>query len=350
MTKPSAVLQSLGEAAERREVPAYLLKAAFDEMMSGQASESQIAGLLVALRVKGETVSEIVATAQALRSAATMAGAADPRTGDTCGTGGTGRSTFSISTTSAFVVAGAGVPVAKHGNRAMSSRTGSFDTLEALGVNIELSIARCAEILAEIGIAPFYARTAHPAFRHVAPVRQALGIRTLLNCMGPLLNPVGAMNQIVGVYAKELVEPLAQALGQLGARRALVVHGEDGLDELTTTASSHVAFCRGDELEVFDLNPTDLGLSLSSAEDLTGGDAGENARICWSILEGEEGPRRDIVLLNAAGALWAADAVDGLQAGIQEAAHSIDSGAARERLDKLVRASNRPESIQEPTE
>lgn len=279
-----------------------------------------------------------------------MAGAADPRTVDTCGTGGTGRSTFSISTTSAFVVAGAGVPVAKHGNRAMSSRTGSFDTLEALGVNIELSIARCAEILAEIGIAPFYARTAHPAFRHVAPVRQALGIRTLLNCMGPLLNPVGAMNQIVGVYAKELVEPLAQALGQLGARRALVVHGEDGLDELTTTASSHVAFCRGDELEVFDLNPTDLGLSLSSAEDLTGGDAGENARICWSILEGEEGPRRDIVLLNAAGALWAADAVDGLQAGIQEAAHSIDSGAARERLDKLVRASNRPESIQEPTE
>ena len=350
MTKPTAVLQSLGEAAERREVPASLLKAAFDEIMSGQATETQIAGLLVALRVKGETVSEIVATAQALRSAATMARAADPRTVDTCGTGGTGRSTFSISTTSAFVVAGAGVPVAKHGNRAMSSRTGSFDTLEALGVNIELSIARCAEILAEIGIAPFYARTAHPAFRHVAPVRQSLGIRTLLNCMGPLLNPVGAMNQIVGVYAKELVEPLAQALGQLGARRALVVHGEDGLDELTTTASSHAAFCRGGELEVFDLNPTEIGLSLSSVDDLAGGDAGENARICRSILEGEQGPRRDIVLLNAAGALWAADAVDGLQAGIQEAAHSIDSGAARERLDKLVLASNRPESTQEPNE
>ena len=232
----------------------------------------------------------------------------------------------------------------------MSSRTGSFDTLEALGVNIELSIDRCAEILAEIGVAPFFARTAHPAFRHVAPVRKALGIRTLLNCMGPLLNPVGVMNQIVGVYAKDLVEPLAQALAKLGARRVLVVHGEDGLDELTTTASSHAAFCRGDELEVFDLNPTDLGLSLSSEEELAGGDAGENARICRSILEGEAGPRREIVLLNAAGALWAADAVDGLQAGLEEAARSIDSGAARESLEKLVKVSNRSEPNQEPTQ
>ncbi|MCH2186845.1 anthranilate phosphoribosyltransferase, partial [Myxococcota bacterium] len=209
---------------------------------------------------------------------------------------------------------------------------------------------RCAEILAEIGIAPFFARTAHPAFRHVAPVRQALGIRTLLNCMGPLLNPVGALNQIVGVYAKELVEPLAQALGQLGARRALVVHGEDGLDELTTTGSSHVAFCRGDQLEVFDLNPTDLGLSLSSRDDLAGGDARENARICRSILEGEEGPRREIVVLNAAGALWAADAVDGMQEGLEQAARSIDSGAARERLDDLISASNRVESTGDPTQ
>ncbi|MDG2049974.1 MAG: anthranilate phosphoribosyltransferase, partial [Myxococcota bacterium] len=196
-----------------------------------------------------------------------------------------------------------------------------------------------AEILAEIGIAPFYARTAHPAFRHVAPVRQALGIRTLLNCMGPLLNPVGARHQIVGVYAKELVEPLAQALGELGARQALVVHGEDGLDELTTTGSSRVAFLRGGEVDVFDFDPTDLGFSLSTGPDLAGGDAKENAKICRAILDGEAGPRRDIVLLNAAGALWAADAVDGMHAGVEAAAQSIDSGAARESLEQLVLAS-----------
>ncbi|MBW2385599.1 MAG: anthranilate phosphoribosyltransferase [Deltaproteobacteria bacterium] len=334
------VREAIATAAAGREVPGELLEAAFGEIVTGGATPAQIAALLVALRLKGETVSEIVAAARALRAVASTAKPVDPRTVDTCGTGGTGRKTFSISTTSAFVVAGAGVPVAKHGNRAVTGTTGSFDTLEALGVRIDLPIEQCAEILADVGIAPFFARTAHPAFRHVGPVRAEIGIRTLLNCLGPLLNPVGARHQIVGVYADTLVEPLAAALGDLGARRALVVHGSDGLDELTTTGPSHAALVEGARVETWTVEPEALGLPLARSEDLTGGDAAENARLLRAILDGEKGPRRDIVLLNAAGALWAAEAVSGLEEGIEQAAVSIDSGAARGRLDALVRATS----------
>jgi anthranilate phosphoribosyltransferase len=335
------VVQAIALAADAREVPAETLEAAFGEIMSGAASPVQIAALLVALRMKGETVSEIVAAARALRAVATRATAPDPRTVDTCGTGGTGRSTFSISTTVAFVVAGAGVPVAKHGNRAVSSKAGSFDTLEALGIRIDLSIEACVKILGEVGIAPFFARTAHPAFRHVAPVRAELGIRTLLNCLGPLLNPVGARHQIVGVYKESLVDPLAQALARLGAHRALVVHGSDGLDELTTTGPSRVALFDGERPESFVLDPSEFGVPRARPEDLLGGDAATNARILRAILDGEVGPRRDIVLLNAAGALLAAGAVSGFEEGIVLASDSIDSGRARGRLDALIEASEK---------
>ncbi len=334
------VREAIATAVEGREVPGEQLEAAFGEIMCGQATPAQTAALLVALRLKGETVGEIVATARALRAVASVAKAADPRTVDTCGTGGTGRATFSISTTSAFVVAGAGVPVAKHGNRAVSGRAGSFDTLEALGVRIDLPIEICAQILAEVGIAPFFARTAHPAFRHVGPIRKEIGIRTLLNCLGPLLNPVGARHQIVGVYSDALVEPLAQALGELGARCALVVHGSDGLDELTTTGPSRAAFFRAGRIELFEVDSEALGLPRARAEDLSGGDAAENAHRLRAILDGEKGARRDIVLLNAAGALWAAEAVSGLAQGIERAAASIDSGAARDKLSALLRASS----------
>ncbi len=333
--------EAIAFAADAREVPAEVLEAAFREIMTGAASPVQIAALLVALRVKGETVSEIVAAARALRAIATRATAPDPRTVDTCGTGGTGRSTFSISTTAAFVVAGAGVPVAKHGNRAVTSCTGSFDTLEALGVRIDLSIGACVEILGEVGIAPFFARTAHPAFRHVAAVRAELGVRTLLNCLGPLLNPVGARYQIVGVYSESLVEPLASALARLGARRALVVHGSDGLDELTTTGTSRAALYDGGRIECFTVDPATFGLKLARPEDLAGGDATANAKILRSILDGEVGPRRDIVLLNAAGALWAAEAATGIEEGLVLAAESIDSGRARGRLAALIEACSR---------
>jgi anthranilate phosphoribosyltransferase len=330
--------EAIALAADAREVPAEILEPAFREIMSGAASPVKIAALLIALRVKGESVAEIVAAARALRAVATRAVAPDPRTVDTCGTGGTGRSTFSISTTAAFVVAGAGVPVAKHGNRAVTGRTGSFDTFEALGVRIDLSIEASVEILGEVGIAPFFARTAHPAFRHVAPVRAELGVRTLLNCLGPLLNPVGARHQIVGVYADSLVEPLARALAELGARRALVVHGSDGLDELTTTGTSRAAYFDGRRIECSSVDPSALGLAIARSEDLAGGDATMNAKILRAILDGEVGPRRDIVLLNAAGALWVAEAAAGLEEGLALAADSIDSGRARGRLAALIEA------------
>lgn len=334
-----SVREAIATAVAGGEVPAELLQAAFTEIMEGEATPAQIAGLLVALRTKGETVNEIVATARALRAKATSASVSDPRTVDTCGTGGSGLSTFSISTTAAFVVAGAGVPVAKHGNRAASSQTGSFDTFEALGVRIDLPIERCAEILGEIGIAPFFARTAHPAFRHVAPVRAELGIRTLLNCLGPLLNPAGARHQLVGVYEDALVEPLAQALGALGAKRALVVHGSDGLDELTTTGHSRAAMVEeGGVVAHFDVDPRAFGIELARPEDLKGGDPEHNALILREVLGGDHGPRRDIVLLNAAAALWAAEATGGLKEGLVIAAQSIDSGAARGKLEALISA------------
>ncbi|HZO09605.1 MAG TPA: anthranilate phosphoribosyltransferase, partial [Myxococcota bacterium] len=223
------------------DVPAAAMEAAFGEIADGKASPVAIAALLVALRAKGESVDEIVGAARALRARAVPAPAVDPRAIDTCGTGGDGAGTFNVSTAAAFVVAGAGVPVAKHGNRAASSRAGSIDVLEALGVCCELSVERSAEILARVGIAPFFARVAHPAMRQLAPVRSELGLRTIANCLGPLLNPVGVRRQVVGVYAAELVVPLAEALGRLGSERALVVHGSDGLDEITTTGASEAA-------------------------------------------------------------------------------------------------------------
>jgi anthranilate phosphoribosyltransferase len=331
--------EAIETAASGRDVEPALLEDAFGQIVEGAATHAQIAALLVALRTKGETVDEIVAAARALRARADTAAAADPRTVDTCGTGGDGAGTFNISTTAAFAVAGAGVPVAKHGNRAASSRTGSIDVLEALGVNIDLPVAECARILAEVGIAIFFARTAHPAMRFVAPVRQELGIRTLMNCLGPLLNPVGARYQLVGVYARDLVEPLAEALGRLGARRALVVHGSDGLDEITTTGSTRAALVEEGSISVLEIDPRELGVPLARSEDLAGGDAEENAAILRAILEGEKGPRRDIALLNAAAALWVAEAAGDLAEGVALASKSIDSGAARSRLEALASAS-----------
>ncbi len=329
------------ETAVRREpVPGPLLESAFAEIVAGEASEAQIAALLVALRTKGETVEEIAAAARALRAAAVTAECPVAGAVDTCGTGGDGADTFNISTTAAFVVAGAGVPVAKHGNRAASSRSGSADVLEALGVRVEVPVRRAAEILAEVGIAFFFARVAHPAMRHVAPVRQALGIRTVMNALGPLLNPVGVRRQVIGVYAAELVEPLAGALGELGAERALVVHGSDGLDELTTTGPSRAAFLDAEGVRVLDVTPDAVGLATAEPAALRGGDAARNAAILRAVLSGERGPQRDIVVLNAAAALWVGGAAEDLRAGVARASESIDGGQAVARLDALIKASN----------
>jgi len=319
-------------------VPPGVLEQAFGEIADGKASPVAIAALLVALRAKGETVEEIVSAVRALRARALRAPAVDPRTIDTCGTGGDGAGTFNVSTAAAFVVAGAGVPVAKHGNRAASSRAGSIDVLEALGVRCELPIERAVEILASVGIAPFFARVAHPAMRQLAPVRAELGVRTIANCLGPLLNPVGVRRQVVGVYAAALVAPLAAALGRLGSERALVVHGSDGLDEITTTGASHAALLEAGSVRTLAIDPAELGVARAAPAQLRGGDAQENAAIVRGILAGEAGPRRDIVCVNAAAALWVAQAAGDLAEGLRLACESIDSGAARERLARLVEA------------
>ncbi|HXK23012.1 MAG TPA: anthranilate phosphoribosyltransferase [Myxococcota bacterium] len=332
---------AIERAMRREEVPAETLEAAFVEIAAGKASEIEITALLVALRTKGETQREIVAAARALRASGHSAPCLDPRTLDTCGTGGDGAGTFNVSTTAAFVVAGAGVPVAKHGNRAASSRAGSIDVLEALGVSVDLPVDASARILAEVGIAPFFAARAHPAMRHVAAVRRTLGVRTVMNCMGPLLNPLGVRHQLVGVYARALVEPLAGALAELGARRALVVHGRDGLDEITTAEVTDAAFLEGGRVRTLAIDPGALGIATPPAGALAGGDAHRNAEILRAVLDGEHGPRRDIALLNAGAALWVADAAADLGHGMQVAARSVDSGAARRKLDALVEASHR---------
>lgn len=330
--------EALRIALRGETVPAAVLEGAFAEIADGAAPPVRVAGLLVALRVKGETVDEIVAVARCLRERAVRAPLADPRTLDTCGTGGDDAGTFNISTASALVVAGAGLPVAKHGNRAISSRAGSIDVLEALGVRVELGVEESARLLREVGFAPFPAPVAHPALRAVGAVRRELGVRTLMNCLGPLLNPVGVRRQLVGVYEARLVTPLAEALGRLGAEAALVVHGDDGLDELTTTTTSRAALFRDGAVRELVVDPEALGLARARPADLAGGDPERNAAILTEVLAGKSGPRRDVVLLNAAAALWVGGAADDLEAGITLAARSLDSGAARERLAALVRA------------
>lgn len=332
------VQAAIAELIEGRPLEPARVARAFGEIMDGQATNAQTAAFLVALRMRGETVDQLIAAVRTLRARAICAKPRDPRVVDTCGTGGSGLDTFNISTTAAFVVAGAGVPVAKHGNRAASSRSGSFDLLEALGVAIELPIETCGRILDEIGIAAFFARTAHPAFRHVAGVRAELGVRTCLNLLGPLLSPVGARHQLVGVSDQALVERLAGVLAGLGTDRALVVHGDDGLDELTTTAGNDAALVAGGRVERLRIDAAQLGLPRATLEDLRGGTPEANAATTRAILAGERGPRRDVVLLNAAAALWVAGAVSSLAAGLEPAARSIDSGAAAARLESLRQA------------
>jgi anthranilate phosphoribosyltransferase len=338
---------AIAAAMEGSEVPGPVLEAAFAEIMDGKASAAQMAGLLIALRCKGETVGEIVTAAKALRGRAVMASNVDPKAIDTCGTGGDGAETFNISTTAAFVVAGAGVPVAKHGNRAASSKSGSVDLLESLGVRVDLPVETSARILAETGIVTFFAPRAHPAMKVIASVRRELGVRTLMNCLGPLLNPAGVRLQLVGVYAPELVEPLAEALGELGAIRALVVHGSDGLDEITTCGRTDAALLADGVVAPIVIKPASLGIPPPLRSALRGGTAEENADIVRSLLAGESGARRDIVLINAGAAIWVAGAAEDLEDGIELARRSIDSGAARERLEMLIAASNAGVDVEE---
>ena len=310
-----------------------------DEILRGEATPVSIGALLVALGMKGETAEELAGFARAMRQHAAPIPTRTPASElvDTCGTGGDGSRTFNISTASAIVVAGAGVRVAKHGNRSISSRSGSADVLEAAGVRIDLTTEQMARSIDEVGMGFLFAPKIHGAMRHAQPVRAELKMRTVFNLLGPLTNPAGAAAQVVGVFERRLVPLLAQALPRLGVERAFVVHGSDGLDEITTTGPTFVAEVRAGEVIEKTLTPLDFGLAVSQPEDLTGGDAAENAAILQSILNGEPGPRRDIVVANAAAALVAAGQATDFKTGAVAAAESIDSGKAREKLNELVR-------------
>jgi len=321
------------------------------EILRGEATDAQIAALLVALHMKGETVEEIVGFAQAIRSAAVplqtedgealdVSGTERDALVDTCGTGGDTSGTFNISTAVAFVIAGAGVRVAKHGNRSISSKCGSADVMEALGVKIDLPSARIAACLRETGIAFLYAPAMHSAMKYVQPARRELRLRTVFNLLGPLTNPARASAQVVGVYSADLVEKLAEALSELGLRRALVVHGRDGLDEITISGPSKVAEVRNGNVHVYEVSPEEFGLQCAPLSEIAGGDAVQNAAIISAILEGERSSRRDVVLLNAAAALVAAGHADRIGDGIPLAAYAIDSGHARQRLQLLVKFTN----------
>ncbi len=317
------------------------------QILSGEATDAQIGALLVALHMKGETVEEIVGFAEAIREEATpltnedgealdLSGTGRDALVDTCGTGGDTSGTFNISTATALTIAGAGVRVAKHGNRSISSRCGSADVMEALGVNINLPTTRIAACLQETGIAFLYAPAMHSAMKYVQPARRELRLRTVFNLLGPLTNPARASAQVVGVYSAELVEKLAEALSALGLRRAFVVHGRDGLDEITISGPSKIAEVRDGQVHVYEVAPEDFGLQRASLDEIAGGDAEKNAAIIRAILDGERSCRRDVVLLNAAAALVAAGHADHINEAVPLAAYAIDSGHARQRLQLLV--------------
>ncbi len=313
--------------------------AAFEIIMSGGATPSQIGAFLMALRLRGETVDEITAAATIMRAKVARIHAPEDAI-DIVGTGGDGGGTLNISTGAALVVAGCGVPIAKHGNRALSSKSGAADVLVALGVNIDADFAHIERSIREAGIGFMMAPRHHAATRHVAPARVELGTRTIFNILGPLSNPALVKRLLVGVYAPEWVVPMAQVLGNLGAARAWVVHGSDGLDELTTTGASHVAEWQGGKLREFDVTPEDAGLKRATATDLKGGDAAFNARAMRDMLEGDKGPFRDAVLLAAAAALIVADKASDLMEGAAMAANAIDSGKARRALERMVAITN----------
>jgi anthranilate phosphoribosyltransferase len=331
------IQEAIAKLVQRKDLDRVEAGQAMRELMAGTATPAQTAGFLVALHAKGETVEEITGLAATMRELATRIHTSRRPLVDTCGTGGDHSGTFNISTAAAFVVAGAGVAVAKHGNRSATSRCGSADVLEALGVNIEAAPERIGRCIDDLGIGFLFARTLHSAMKHVAPVRAELKIRTVFNILGPLTNPAGACGQVLGVFDAKLVEVLARVLVELGTRHAFVVAGTDGLDELTLSGPSFVAEAVHGKVETYELNPAQLGLVQAGSETLVGGDAGQNARILQSVLEGEKGPRRDVVLLNAAAGILAGDGATDWASALREARRAVDSGAAREKLEGLVR-------------
>ncbi|HCS68414.1 MAG TPA: anthranilate phosphoribosyltransferase [Rhodospirillaceae bacterium] len=329
----------LAKVADGTALTAQEAEDAFAVIMSGEATSAQIAGLLMALRVRGETVDEITGAVRAMR-AKMLPVTAPAGAIDVVGTGGDGSGTFNISTGAALVVAGCGVPVAKHGNRALSSKSGAADVLTSLGVNLDAELPLVERAIAEAGIGFLMAPRHHAAMKHVMPARVEMGVRTIFNILGPLSNPAGVTRQFTGVFARQWVEPLAQVLKNLGSEACWVVHGEDGLDELTTTGPSFVAQLKDGAITTFAVTPADAGLPTARPEDLKGGSPEVNAQAIRDLVAGKKGPYRDIVLLNAAASLVVAGKVDDLTSGVAKAAQAIDGGAAAQALDRLVAITN----------
>ena len=351
MTNP-IITEAVRALVDRRDLTRLEAAAAMEAIMSGAATNAQIAAFLTALRMKGETVEELIGFAQVMREKVVKV---RPRAGDvvgatgtdremlidTCGTGGDASGTFNVSTATAFVVAGAGLRVAKHGNRSVSSLCGSADVVETLGIDIELSPAQVASCIDEVGIGFLYAPLLHTAMKHVMATRREMGVRTVFNMLGPLTNPAGANAQVIGVYAASLTDPLARVLAELGTLRAFVVHGADGLDEISNTGESHISEVHEGVVRSSTVRPEDFGMPRAAIRDLQGGDREENARIIRQVLGGETGPRRDIVLMNAAAALVVGNKAEDLKEGVALAAAAIDKRSAAGKLEDLIALSRR---------
>ena len=351
MTNP-IITAAVRALVDRRDLTRLEAAAAMEAIMSGAATNAQIAAFLTALRMKGETVEELIGFAQVMREKVVKV---RPRAGDvvgatgtdremlidTCGTGGDASGTFNVSTATAFVVAGAGLRVAKHGNRSVSSLCGSADVVETLGIDIELSPAQVASCIDEVGIGFLYAPLLHTAMKHVMATRREMGVRTVFNMLGPLTNPAGANAQVIGVYAASLTDPLARVLAELGTLRAFVVHGADGLDEISNTGESHISEVHEGVVRSSTVRPEDFGMPRAAIRDLQGGDREENARIIRQVLGGETGPRRDIVLMNAAAALVVGNKAEDLKEGVALAAAAIDERSAAGKLEDLIALSRR---------
>ena len=349
MTSP-IIADAVRALVERRDLSRIEAAGAMDAIMSGAATNAQIAAFLIALRMKGETVEELIGFAQVMRQkvvrvrtrgdeVAGLTGTDREMLIDTCGTGGDASGTFNVSTATAFVVAGTGLKVAKHGNRSSSTLCGSADVVESLGISLELTPAQVGRCIDEIGIGFMYAPLLHTAMKHVMPARREIGVRTVFNLLGPLTNPAGANAQVIGVASASLTEPLARVLAELGTIRAFVVHGADGLDEISNTGESQISEVHEGVVRSSRVRPEDFGLPRASIRDLQGGDRGENAQIIRLLLGGEPGPRRDIVLMNSAAALVAGGKARDLKEGVEMASLSIDSGAAASKLAALVERS-----------
>jgi len=330
------VQEAIQQVIEGRSLDEKQAAAVASDIMAGKATPAQIAALLVGLRIKGETVEEITGFVRTMRQGATPVPAVAGDLVDTCGTGGDRSGTFNISTVSAFVAAGAGCKIAKHGNRSVSSGCGSADVLQALGVDIEMPPDVTARCIDEIGVGFLFAPQYHPGARHAAVPRREIGVRTIFNVLGPLLNPAGARRQLLGVYDRKLTGPIAQVLHRLGSTHCLVVHGEDGLDEITLAARTHVSELKDDTIRSLAISPAEFGVKPAELDALRGGDAETNAVIVWRVLNGESGPTRDVVLLNAGAAIYVGGQAASIAEGVRRAAESLDSGRAQAALDALV--------------